>query len=141
MKRGLLYMAIGAALIAAYFALAFTGIAAGHVKGCHSRKCDRRISRRRHEHFWLNHWRSLPAGARYWTTCVSSHESGNRRIARESGFLSYFQWTIGTWHNAGGRGNPETHSWHEQAVKAWRWHRSHPYGQWPNTGEGGRCGS
>jgi hypothetical protein len=115
--------------------------AQGHVKGCHSRKCDRRVSEKRHRNYWVNRWKALPYGARRWTRCVSTHESGNRRIARESGFLSYFQWVGSTWHMAGGSGNPETHSWYEQAVKAWPWHVSHPYGQWPNTGERGRCGS
>ena len=114
--------------------------AQAHVPGCHSRACDHRISAKRHRTFWIRRWQALPAGARYWTRCVSGKESGNRRVARESGFYSYFQWTLTTWHSAGGSGNPESHSWHEQALKAWRWHRSHPYGQWPNTGERGICG-
>ena len=117
-----------------------------HVHGCHSKACDKRIHLKRRAHWKRVHiwqWRFAhlsPAG-RYWAHCVSSHESGNRRVARESGFLSYFQWTEQTWLNAGGHGNPENVSWAEQAVRAWRWHSSHPTGQWPNTGEGGRCGS
>lgn len=115
--------------------------AEAHVKGCHTRKCDRRVSEKRHHNYWINRWSVLPGGARYWTQCVSAKESGNRRIARESGFLSYFQWVLVTWHRAGGTGNPETHSWHEQAIKAWRWHVRVPVNQWPNTGEHGLCGS
>lgn len=130
-----------ASSLCAVVALAIPAKAEGHVPGCHTTACDRRISAKRHRTYWIRRWRALPSYARHWTRCVSFRESGNRRIARASGFLSYFQWVASTWHAAGGSGNPETHSWHEQALKAWRWHLSHPYGQWPNTGEGGRCGS
>lgn len=92
-------------------------------------------------HYWLWRWHHLGRAGQNWTRCVSFHESGNRRIARASGFLSYFQWVASTWHSAGGSGNPETHGWYEQADKAWWWHLSHPHGQWPNTGENGACGS
>jgi hypothetical protein len=120
--------------------------AKAHVEGCHTTACDRRIHEKRRAHWkrthiWQYRWNHLGAAGRYWTRCVSFRESGNRRIARASGFLSYFQWTLSTWHSAGGSGNPEySAGWHEQAVRAWRWHLSHPTGQWPNTGERGRCG-
>lgn len=125
----------------------FAAKAAAHVPGCHSRVCDQRIHQKRrlhwqHTHPWLYAWHHLSAGGRYWARCVSRNESNNHRIARASGFLSYFQWTSSTWHDAGGSGNPEfSASWYEQAVRAWHWHLSHPSGQWPNTGERGLCGS
>lgn len=120
--------------------------ASAHRPGCNTRACDARVlhrERRAHwarRHPWQHRFNRLPARGRAWAKCVSRHESGNRRVARESGYLSYFQWTEGTWLNAGGHGNPEGVGWFEQAVRAWRWHVAHPVGQWPNTGEGGRCG-
>lgn len=120
--------------------------ASAHRSGCQTRACDARIlhrERRAHwarRHPWHHAYNRLPRLGHLWTRCVSGLESGNRRIARASGFLSYFQWTLGTWHNAGGAGNPETAAgWYEQAVRAWHWHLGHPSGQWPNTGERGRC--
>lgn len=139
--------------------LAFWGVFIGslwavgafaHVKGCHSTACDRRVHKKRAARWcrthsvcvWKHRWLAIPPYGRRWTSCVSRLESNNRRIARDSGFLSYFQWTSSTWHNAGGYGNPEyAATWYEQAVRAWFWHLSHPHGQWPNTGENGRCGS
>jgi len=118
---------------------------------CRTKACERRVAAKKAWNLcvkrhggelctWRNRWRRLSPTARYWTRCVSARESGNRRVARESGHLSYFQWVLSTWHAAGGEGNPEVSAtWYEQAVRAWRWHLSHPTGQWPNTGEGGRC--
>jgi hypothetical protein len=123
--------------------------AKAHVPGCHSTACDRRIHQKRRSHWcrthpvcvWKHRFLALPSGGRHWARCVSFRESRNHRIARASGFLSYFQWTLPTWHSAGGDGNPEyTASWYEQAVRAWHWHLTHPTGQWPNTGERGICG-
>lgn len=145
------WVAAAACVVALYGPLLLlAALAHAHVPGCHSRACDRRIHEKR-VHLWClrtprcvwkHRFLALPDEGRRWAHCVSLLESGNRRIARASGFLSYFQWTSPTWHSAGGYGNPEfTATWFEQAVRAWFWHVDHPSGQWPNTGENGRCGS
>lgn len=85
---------------------------------------------------WRHRWLRLSLVARNWTRIVSWKESRNRRVAPEGGFLSYFQWLLGTWRAACRCAiHPYKASWHHQAVVAWFWHLSHPRGQWPNTGE------
>lgn len=84
---------------------------------------------------WRLVWARLPSYGRAWTRSVSSCESGNRRYAPESGFVSFFQWTWSTWWATGATRSPYAVTWHEQAVRAWRWHLGHPTGQWPNCGE------
>lgn len=102
-----------------------------------AKKKQRLVSRARwiRLHYWEHEFSKLPAAGRAWARSTSSCESGNRQIAREGGFLSYFQWVLSTWHMAGGSGNPENVGWYEQAVRAWRWHVKVPRGQWPNCGE------
>ena len=147
-------MSARAALATLLIALAFCAVllgsllAAGALGKCQTRRCWSRVHEHRRQHWlhmhrpWEYAWRHLPAAGRHWTRCVSTSESGNHRIARASGFLSYFQWTSSTWHATGAHGNPEfSASWYQQAVRAWHWHLSHPSGQWPNTGERGLCGS
>lgn len=97
---------------------------------------DRKAWRRSYSGKWKLAWRGLSPQAKGWTKHVSFHESGNRRVAPESGFLSYFQWLMPTWRAACGCSlHPYNASWHHQATVAWFWHLSHPTGQWPNTGE------
>ncbi len=104
--------------------------------------------RKSYEATWWIRWNRMPSNARGWTISTSSGESprcgvpGYRKdfhkcIARQSGFLSYFQWLRPTWNAACRcRIDPEYGAtWHHQAVSAWYWHLSHPRGQWPNTGE------
>lgn len=139
-----------AATLVSTVLLAQAAPADSHVPGCHTRACDRRIHHKRAHRWcvrtpycvWKHRFKALPPEGKRWARCVSFHESRNHRIARASGFLSYFQWVGSTWHAAGGHGNPEVSAtWYEQAVRAWFWHLSHPTGQWPRTGENGACGS
>jgi hypothetical protein len=118
--------------------LALPATAESHVKGCHSRKCDRRISAKRHRLFWVHRFQEKSPWERTWARCISFHESGNRPIARASGHWGYFQWSLATWHAAGGSGNPETHSWSEQAVRAIRWAHIAGSSQWTTSAY---CGS
>jgi hypothetical protein len=125
-----------AAIIGTTVGIAFGVIdheALAHVKGCHSRKCDRRISAKRHRLFWVHRFQEKSPWERTWARCISFHESGNRPIARASGHWGYFQWSLATWHAAGGSGNPETHSWSEQAVRAIRWAHIAGSSQWSTS--------
>lgn len=117
--------------------------AKAHVPGCRSTDCDRRIHQKRrvhwkHTHPWEYRWHHLTLWERRWTRCISFHESGNRAVARESGHWSYFQWALPTWHAAGGAGNPETHTWTEQAVRAVDWAHRAGSSQWQTSAT---CGS
>jgi hypothetical protein len=146
---------IGVLLTAVACWLAIIGLlfAAGAFGGtCQTHACEKRVAakkawnlcvKRQGGNFctWRNRWRRLPASGQYWTRCVSKAESGNRRYAPESGHHSYFQWVMSTWYATGANRSPYEVTWYEQAVRAWRWHLNNPSGQWPNTGERGRCGS
>lgn len=112
--------------------------AQAHVKGCHSRACDRRIHVKRQHHWirthiWQHRWHHLTRHERSWARCISVHESGNRRVARESAHWSYFQWALSTWHAAGGSGNPENVEWFEQAVRAVHWAHRAGSSQWTTS--------
>ena len=113
---------------------------------CRTHRCWSRVSVRRHNTWlrenrpWVWRFRKLPAKAQHWGRCVSAAESRNHRYTAGP-HHSFFQWNLSTWRSAGGQGWPESASWYEQAVRAWHWHVRHPWGQWPRTGEGGRCGS
>lgn len=135
------------AIVIAYWVIFFGSLwVVGAFASCTTHGCWHRVSVRRHETWlrahrpWLWEFRRLPAGARAWTRCVSWAESRDHRVTAGA-HHSYFQWTLSTWYSAGGHGAPEAAGWHQQAVRAWRWHVRVPNGQWPATGEGGRCGS
>lgn len=87
--------------------------------------------KRAHVWVWEIRFARLPAWTQAWARRISACESGNRQVAPEGGFLSYFQWTPGTWRAAGGRGNPETVPWYHQAVLAVRWMLAHGTMHWP----------
>lgn len=119
-----------------------------YMPGCDSRACEKRVLRkatkkqlrqwckadcqvRVYKKKWVRRFKALSAEDQTWARRISTCESGNRRIAREGGFWSYFQWTLGTWHAAGGSGNPENVYWHEQAVRAVRFMRANGTHHWP----------
>lgn len=65
---------------------------------------------------------------------LAACESGMRQNAVGGGgrYLSFFQWTLSTWHAAGGQGDPRNVDYGTQKAIAMRWaQRSNPYGQWP----------
>lgn len=127
---------VAVCLIAVAFFVAFLGplFAVGAFAKCSTHKCWARVSAKRHAHFWPRKLHAQPQGWQAWAWSTSGCESNHRRVARESGFYSYFQWTLQTWHVAGGRGNPEQHSYEEQAVKAIRYARRYGTGAWPVCG-------
>lgn len=134
--RGILSAVVFGSLcwLAIFWTLWLAG-AFGHVKGCRTSACDHRIHLKRrlhwkHTHIWEYRWHHLTAHERSWAHCISFHESRNRRVARESAHWSYFQWALSTWYRAGGSGNPESHSWTEQAVRAVRWAHFAGSSQW-----------
>ena len=67
---------------------------------------------------WRHRFLAFPQSWRSYAHALSFCESRDHRIARASGFLSFFQWTERTWLAEGGHGNPEQASWYEQAVRA-----------------------
>jgi hypothetical protein len=134
---------VAGACALAFWLLAQADAAKAHVPGCHSRACDQRIHEKRRAHWkrthiWEYRFHHLTTWERRWTRCISFHESGNRAVARESGHYGYFQWAMATWHAAGGAGNPELHSWHEQAVRAVHWAHRAGSSQWTTSAT---CGS
>lgn len=108
--------------------------AASHAACGHSKACWGRVSAKRHAHYWPRRLHAESVVWQQWAWRTSGCESTHRRVARASGYFSYFQWTLGTWHVAGGRGNPEQHSYAEQAVKAIRYARRYGTGAWPSCG-------
>jgi hypothetical protein len=101
---------------------------------CNTWACVQRVNRKRAwraRNYWKRQFYRLSAWDQAWARRISTCESGNRQVAREGGFLSYFQWVLSTWHMAGGSGNPENVGWYEQAVRAVRWRNRTSTMQWP----------
>lgn len=97
-----------------------------------------RAWRRSYDGRWVLAWRRLPAAGQSWTRRVSWLESrhGTDPDTNRNGYLGVFQWKLATWRAACSCAiSPVVASWHHEATVAWRWHLSHPTGQWPNTGE------
>lgn len=90
--------------------------------------------RRSYGPYWRIRLYALPAFWRRWAWCVDGRESGHRQVARESGFLSHFQWVLSTWLAAGGTGNPERASYAHQAVIAIGLARREGVHHWPRNG-------
>lgn len=88
--------------------------------------------KRKHVWVWEVRFHRLSGEDQLWANRISHCESSDRQIARESGFLSYFQWVYSTWIAAGGVGNPEDASWYHQAVLAVRWMHQHGTMHWPD---------
>lgn len=95
---------------------------------------------RRHEgERWLRRYDRLSDRARRWARATANCETGGtfrRGIHSPSGtYHSYFQWSLRTWHAAGGAGDPEDRAGYQrQAVRAVRWARREGVGQWPVCG-------
>jgi hypothetical protein len=128
-------------------ALALPATAESHVKGCHSRACDRRQHAKRAAHWcrthavclWRHRWNNLPSGERSWARCIADHEtrgypwSVKARVATGNGYYGSTQWLPATWHSAGGSGLPTDHTLYEQLVRTVWWAHIAGSSQWSTS--------
>lgn len=116
----------------------------GHVKGCHSRACDRRIAHKRrvhwrHTHPWLYAWHRLSAHERAWARCIANVETRGipwaekATVDTHNNYYGAVQFLAATWHAAGGTGLPTQHSLDEQLVRSVRWAHTAGSSQWSSS--------
>lgn len=78
-----------------------------------------------------------PSGV--WS-CIAAHESGSNPAADTgNGYYGMYQFTLGTWHAAGGVGNPADASAAEQTAVAQRVQEQQGWGAWPTSSR--ECGA
>lgn len=91
--------------------------------------------RESYPHRWPIAFNRLPSSDRAWAISTSTCESGmNPATNTGNGFYGAFQFVLSTWYAAGGRGMPNQHSWHYQAVIAIGLMEREGAGHWPNCG-------
>ena len=90
----------------------------------------------RRQHPWLLAWERLSPWDRQWADNTASCESGGNPTAHNPTGVYHgaMQFDLGTWAEAGGSGDPHTHSLNEQKVRAvWLMHKVGS-GRWPVCG-------
>lgn len=139
MTRALATCACAVVLLGSLFAVG----AFGHVKGCKTKACDRRIHEHRAQKWCLSHarcvwkhrWLAEEAGWKNWLRHTANCESGNRaHIATGNGYFGLVQFDLRTWYEAGGHGYPHQATWYEQAVRAIELAKRVGTGRWPVCG-------
>lgn len=71
--------------------------------------------------------------------CIHRHECVRWNCNTGNGYYGGFQFLLGTWQRAGGRGYPHQARPNEQYFRAWIiWKANH--GSWREWGTAGRCG-
>lgn len=118
-------------------------VAASHVPGCHSRKCDRRVHDRRARHWcrthvqciWRHRFHALPANWQTWAWNTARCESGLRfYIATGNGYYGGMQFTAPTAQAAGFDRLPHLTTKWEQLTRAVWWAQRQGVAQWPVCG-------
>lgn len=115
--------------------LLLAALAHAHVEGCHTTKCDRRISAKRHRHYWVGRFQAFSTSWRGWAHSTSWCEANHRADTNTgNGFYGAFQYTLQTAGVAGFHRRPDLTTWHEQAVRSIRYAQRHGTGAWPVCG-------
>lgn len=125
-------------------ALTWSGIAWGHVAGCHSRKCDRRIHHKhrlhwKHTHIWEWRWHHLSAADRAWARCIAYWETlgtpwpRKARVVSTNGHYGAMQFSRPTAAAAGFRVPVTDTSLYEQMVRGVWWRNRTSASQWSTS--------
>lgn len=111
---------------------------------CETTACWRRVHHKRAIRWckrhpdcaWRLRWKRLPAGWRYWAVDTEACESGHNPYAHGGGgtYHGSMQFDLGTWAEAGGSGDPHTHSIYEQRWRAVKLAQRVGTGRWPVCG-------
>lgn len=92
----------------------------------------------RREHRWLLRWERLPEWARSWADSTAFCETGGtmnpRAVSPTGQYRGLMQFDYGTWHEAGGSGDPIDASANEQKVRGVRLMLRVGRGRWPRCG-------
>jgi hypothetical protein len=116
------------AVLSAAIALALPAGAEGHVAGCHSRKCDRRIHAKRAAHWcrthaaciWRHRWAYIDPALKQRLARLRHCESTGNYRAVNGQYTGAYQYAASTWARAGGHGIAMNAPPREQDVRtAW----------------------
>lgn len=102
--------------------------------GCHSRRCDQRVTRRWHRRT-RHHWWRATVPYRPWLAATRWCESRGRYGTNTgNGFYGAYQFTLSSWAAVGGRGMPHVAVPLEQDYRAVRLLHLQGRGAWPVCG-------
>jgi hypothetical protein len=124
-----------------------SSLALGHVPGCRTKACDRRIHEKRRAHWirthiWEHRWHHLSVGDRAWARCIAHWETfgtpwhRKARVNTGNGYQGAVQFSAPTAHAAGFIRPVAQTSLHEQLVRAVWWRNRAGASQWSTSG---RC--
>jgi hypothetical protein len=128
--------ALGASIVAAAVPATTDAHHTGHVPGCASSACDKRIG-----HKWAirhprAHAASIIAPYRAWLNRVAQCESSNntRAVSPNGRYRGLFQFDLPTWRSVGGTGDPIDATRGEQELRAVLLLRRRGTSPWPRCG-------
>lgn len=102
--------------------------------GCNTKACEHRVAERDR----IEHKKKVIRPFRAWLYKVRQCESHGKNVNTGNGFYGYYQFTLGTWHGAGGSGYPHWHGLLEQSYRAVIWRKiignPHQSAGWPVCG-------
>lgn len=125
MRRRLL-LACCAVMVLVFAGAFVPPVEAHYVKGCHGFKCKRHVIRPYRASFLG------PVGACESGTHSYSLRAGLRAYNPAGPYYNRYQFNMGAWRGAGGRGDPRDAPWYEQAYRAVVWLHINGRQSWPN---------